>query len=257
MSHLLISTCSRWQFARTPSTQVASIEGQLFHRKDIGTSALVRSRVAHMLSLQASAPRGTPSVCVGVLGSTRGSSLQPVLQAIASGALPGVHVGVVISNKQDAPILERAREHGLNAEHVAVGGRGREAYDAELTSRRALADIRTDRLTCAARIDRAHDVRAVRRLEAAGVQCVLLVGWMRILSADFVKRWERRSINVHPSLLPDFAGGMDLDVRSRRDLGTRARRTSRRYPPPHARTGPPRRARRRREGVRVHRPLCE
>ena len=165
-----------------------------------------------MLALQASAPRGTPSVCVGVLGSTRGSSLQPVLQAIASGALPGVHVGVVISNKQDAPILERAREHGLKAEQVAVGGRAREAYDAELTSRRALPDILTGGRARVARIVRAHDLRAARRLEAAGVQCVLLVGWMRILSADFVKRWERRSINVHPSLLPDFAGGMDLEV---------------------------------------------
>jgi len=67
---------------------------------------------------------------------------------------------------------------------VPVAGRSREDYDAEIT----------------------------RRLEAAGCKLVVLVGFMRILSAPFCKRWERRCLNIHPSLLPKFAGGMDLEV---------------------------------------------
>lgn len=50
-------------------------------------------------------------------------------------------------------------------------------------------------------------------LEDAGVQLVLCVGYMRILSGAFCRRWMGRCLNVHPSLLPDFAGGMDLQVR--------------------------------------------
>lgn len=49
-------------------------------------------------------------------------------------------------------------------------------------------------------------------LEDAGVHLVLCVGYMRILSDNFAQRWTGRCLNVHPSLLPDFAGGMDLQV---------------------------------------------
>ena len=49
-------------------------------------------------------------------------------------------------------------------------------------------------------------------LEDAGVHLVLCVGYMRILSPAFCRRWAGRCLNVHPSLLPDFAGGMDLQV---------------------------------------------
>ena len=70
---------------------------------------------------------------MGVLGSTRGSSLQPILRAICGGEL-GVSLEIVLSNKKDAPILERAKIHGIEARHVAVNGRSREEYDAELSA---------------------------------------------------------------------------------------------------------------------------
>ena len=68
---------------------VKAIKGELFHREDVGTDALVASRVAHMLRLQAehAAASGTPVVRVGVLGSTRGTSLQGVLRAISGGEI--------------------------------------------------------------------------------------------------------------------------------------------------------------------------
>lgn len=56
------------------------------------------------------------------------------------------------------------------------------------------------------------DEEVSRALEDAGTQLVLCVGYMRILSSAFCHRWAGRCLNVHPSLLPDFAGGMDLQV---------------------------------------------
>jgi len=122
-------------------------------------------------------------VKLGVLGSTRGSDLQPILDAIQAKTL-NAEVAIVISNKADAYILERARNHGLKAVHISGKGKKRAEFDAEATA--ALQDV--------------------------GVQLVLCIGYMRILSPQFCKTWEDRCLNVHPSLLPDFAGGMDLDV---------------------------------------------
>lgn len=56
------------------------------------------------------------------------------------------------------------------------------------------------------------DAEVTQALEDEGVQLVLCVGYMRILSPTFCQRWAGRCLNVHPSLLPDFAGGMDLQV---------------------------------------------
>ena len=171
-------------------SEISSITGKVFHRVDIGKPALVASRVSNMLKLQlgsappAGAGAGAAPIGVGILGSTRGSAMQPLLRAVASGALKGVRLALVLSNKADAPILERAAIHGVPAAHVPVAGRSREEYDAELT----------------------------RRLEAAGVQIVLCVGYMRVLSPSFCKRWARRAVNCHPSLLPKHAGLMDVAV---------------------------------------------
>ena len=131
------------------------------------------------------APPRPRVVRVGVLGSTRGSSLQPILDALGAAELGGIEIALVISNKKDAGILTRAAQHGLPWRHVPCKkGTPRAEYDAVVTS----------------------------HLEAAGCEMLLLIGFMRIVSPEFCARWDHRALNVHPSLLPAHAGGMDLEV---------------------------------------------
>jgi phosphoribosylglycinamide formyltransferase-1 len=120
---------------------------------------------------------------VGVLGSTRGTALQGVLDAIASGALDA-EIAVVISDKASAGILERAAKYGVRVLHISPAGLKRAEFD-ELVS---------------------------AALQEAGVELVLLIGYMRIVSAGFVEAWRGRLLNVHPSLLPAFGGMMNLNV---------------------------------------------
>jgi phosphoribosylglycinamide formyltransferase-1 len=93
-------------------------------------------------------------------------------------------IEIVISNKVDAPILERAIQHQLKAQFVNPQGLTREAYDQQVST-----------------ILRKHQIDKI-----------VLIGYMRILSAAFTSEWEGKIYNVHPSLLPAFAGMMDLDV---------------------------------------------
>jgi len=96
-------------------------------------------------------------------------------------------VVVVVSNKGDAGILDRAKQNGIRGVHVPCKkGTARADYDAELT----------------------------RVMKDEGVDLVLLVGFMRIVSPEFCDAWENRCVNIHPSLLPKHAGGMDLEVHS-------------------------------------------
>jgi phosphoribosylglycinamide formyltransferase-1 len=123
------------------------------------------------------------SLKVGVLGSTRGSALQGVLDAIAAGTLD-VEIVLVVSDKQTAPILERAARHGIRALFLDPAGLKREEYDRQVSE----------------------------SMREAGAELVLLVGYMRIVSANFVEAWRGRLLNVHPSLLPAFGGLMNLKV---------------------------------------------
>ncbi len=120
---------------------------------------------------------------LGVLGSTRGTHLQSLLAAIDAQTL-AAEVAVVISNRADALILDRASTHDVPAQFLDPQGLTREAYDQQVSN----------------------------MLRAHHVDCVVLIGYMRILSAPFVAQWRGRIINVHPSLLPAFAGMMDLAV---------------------------------------------
>jgi phosphoribosylglycinamide formyltransferase-1 len=122
-------------------------------------------------------------VRIAVLGSTRGTDLQAIIDAIESNKLQA-DIKLVISNKEDAYILERAKKHQLPALHISGKNKTREEFDAEVS----------------------------RILKVEGVDLILLIGYMRILSGQFVRDWENRILNVHPSLLPEFAGGMDLNV---------------------------------------------
>ena len=120
---------------------------------------------------------------LGVIGSTNGTDLQVILDAIGSGEL-NAEVSVVLSNQKNAYILERAENHNVPAVFVSHKGKSRKEFDAELTA----------------------------VLQECGVNLVLLIGFMRILSAEFCRKWENRLLNVHPSLLPKYGGGLDINV---------------------------------------------
>jgi len=114
----------------------------------------------------------------GVLVSGRGSNLQAVLDRIADGYLP-LEISVVISDKADAYALERAANVGIKTIVVA-------------------------RKECASKEEFEDKIHAA--LVEAGCELVVLAGFMRILSGNFVSKWHNKIINIHPALLPSFPG---------------------------------------------------
>jgi phosphoribosylglycinamide formyltransferase-1 len=119
---------------------------------------------------------------VAILISGRGSNMQALIEAARATDYPG-EIALVVSSRGDAPGLSIARDAGVPT--VVVDqvrfrreNRDREAYDAELH----------------------HE------LTKANIGFVCLAGFMRILSDGFVRKWEGRIVNIHPSLLPAFRG---------------------------------------------------
>ena len=115
---------------------------------------------------------------LGVLLSGRGSNFVAIAENIAQGRLKDCEIAVVISNKADAAGLAAARERGLKAVAIEASGRKRAEHDAEI-----LATMRE------------HEV-----------DLVILAGYMRLLSPEFVQAFPQRILNIHPSLLPAFPG---------------------------------------------------
>ena len=121
---------------------------------------------------------------LGIIGSTRGTGMLALIDAISKNKLHA-SIDLVISNKPDSLILERARAHHLQAQYVDPKScLSRDEYDAKISS-----------------LLRTHQI-----------DLIVLIGYMRILTNSFVSEWRNKIINVHPSLLPDFAGSMDEDV---------------------------------------------
>jgi phosphoribosylglycinamide formyltransferase-1 len=114
---------------------------------------------------------------LGILISGRGSNFEAIAGNVASGLLPA-EIAVVISNRTDARGLETALSRGLNAVCLPSKGLDREVYD-----RRLAAELHK------------HDV-----------DLVCLAGFMRLLSAGFIREFPERILNIHPSLLPAFPG---------------------------------------------------
>ena len=115
---------------------------------------------------------------IGVLISGRGSNLEALAENCAAGRIPNAEIALVLSNRQDAPGLQRARARGITAQAIPSKGLEREAYDRQVAA--ALREARVD-LVC-------------------------LAGYMRLLSAYFVTQFPGRILNIHPSLLPAFPG---------------------------------------------------
>jgi len=106
-----------------------------------------------------------------------------VLEAVAAGSLD-VEIVLVVSDKAHAGILERAAKYGVKTLVLEAKGMTREAYDARVTE----------------------------AFREAGAELLLMIGYMRIVSAEFVEAWRGRLLNVHPSLLPAFGGLMNKSV---------------------------------------------
>lgn len=120
---------------------------------------------------------------LAVLGSTNGTDLVPVVGAERSGSL-SASVDVIISNNESSGILKKARHYGVENYFICHKNKKRGVFDFEMS----------------------------QILENKKIDLILLIGFMRILSPGFVDRWGGKIINVHPSLLPKYAGGMNNDV---------------------------------------------
>ena len=120
---------------------------------------------------------------LAVLGSTNGTDLVPVVGAERSGSL-SASVDVIISNNESSGILKKARHYGIENYFICHKNKKRGVFDFEMS----------------------------QILENKKIDLILLIGFMRILSPGFVDRWGGKIINVHPSLLPKYAGGMNNDV---------------------------------------------
>ena len=115
---------------------------------------------------------------LGILLSGRGSNFLAIADAITQGQIADARIAVVISNRLEAPGIEEARSRGFAAEVIEPKGRPRAEHDAEI----------------------------VATLKANQVDLVCLAGYMRLLSAEFVRAYPQRILNIHPSLLPAFPG---------------------------------------------------
>jgi phosphoribosylglycinamide formyltransferase 1 len=115
---------------------------------------------------------------IGVLLSGRGSNFEALADSVASGRIPNAEISIVVSNREGAPGIEKARARGIRAQVIPSVGLERAAYDKLV-------------------------VAALRERE---VELVCLAGYMRLLSPYFVAAFPNRILNIHPSLLPAFPG---------------------------------------------------
>ena len=124
--------------------------------------------------------RGEQKFRIGVLGSGKGSNFAAIADACAAGTIPA-EIAIVLSDVADAKILERARDRSLPAQFIPPG------------------NFRT-------KLDEEAERAFVTALGKASVDLVVLAGFMRVLKGEFLRAFEGRIINIHPSLLPSFPG---------------------------------------------------
>jgi len=115
---------------------------------------------------------------IAVLLSGRGSNFEALAESVAAGRIPDAQIAIVVSNREGAPGIERARQHSIETRVIPSKGLEREAYDRQV----------------------------VALLREKQVDVVCLAGFMRLLSPYFVAAFRNRILNIHPSLLPAFPG---------------------------------------------------
>ncbi len=117
------------------------------------------------------------TIIIGIISSGRGENVRYIIGATRSGYL-SAEVSIVLTDQKDAGALKIAGEYGVKSLYLDPAGLSREAYDEAL----------------------------MEQLDSAGVDLVVLTGYMRILSSSFVEHYRNRILNIHPALLPSFRG---------------------------------------------------
>jgi phosphoribosylglycinamide formyltransferase-1 len=115
---------------------------------------------------------------IGVLLSGRGSNFEALADSVAARRIPEAEIALVVSNREGAAGIDRARARGLATRVIPSKGLEREPYDRQV----------------------------VAALREANVDLICLAGYMRLLSPFFVTAFPQRILNIHPSLLPSFPG---------------------------------------------------
>lgn len=116
---------------------------------------------------------------IAVLVSGGGTNLQAIIDAVADGTITNTEIALVISNKEGAYALERAKNAGVPGLYISPKQfDDREAYSQEM----------------------------IRVIKEAGCELVVLAGFLVVLSESFVNAFEGKIINIHPSLIPSFCG---------------------------------------------------
>src|SRR5450432_311681 len=115
---------------------------------------------------------------IGVLLSGRGSNLVALAESVSAGRIPDAEIAIVVSNREGAPGIDKAKELGIATRVIPSKGLQREAYDRQV----------------------------VAVLHEHKVDLICLAGYMRLLSPYFVQSFPQRILNIHPSLLPSFPG---------------------------------------------------
>ncbi|MDP9263409.1 MAG: phosphoribosylglycinamide formyltransferase [Acidobacteriota bacterium] len=115
---------------------------------------------------------------IGILLSGRGTNFEAIADSVAAGRIPNAEIAIVVSNRAEALGLESARRRGVETRVIPSKGKERQAHDAEV----------------------------VAALKEKKVDLVCLAGYMRLLSPWFVQQFPQKILNIHPALLPAFAG---------------------------------------------------
>ena len=115
---------------------------------------------------------------IGILASGRGSNFQALIDASEKGELPNADLVLLVVNNKEAKAIERAEKHGIDWTFISHVNKDRVVFDSEVMA----------------------------KLNEYNVEGVILAGFMRILSNDFVSHFKNRILNIHPSFLPLFPG---------------------------------------------------
>lgn len=115
---------------------------------------------------------------IGVIASTKGTDLQAIIDEMKTDKMPGIELAVIISNKENCYAIKRAKDQGYKTVFINPKDKTRKEFDEEMA----------------------------KELELSKVDLVVLIGYMRILTPEFVRKFPKKIINVHPALLPKFGG---------------------------------------------------